>query len=119
MYSYNSLLPSAFGCFLTGIFYCHLTSWGYFKYRWIIVKLFSTLFFFIGGLLYFSPWINRMVNASPILGQYSAIDPGYNAAIQFHAIMTASQTFLVFLLVVFSVFKPWGKTVRHGFKGLR
>jgi hypothetical protein len=104
------LVPSALGCLLTGLLYCHLTSWGYLKYYWLIAKLGANLIFLLAGFFWFIPWIGRMVETSFRMGRFMEIDPGYHAAMQIHMVMAASQAILVFVLVLISVFKPWGKS---------
>lgn len=104
------LVPSAIGCMVTGLLYCHLTRWGYLKYRWIIVKLASNLIFLLAGFFWFIPWLGRMTETSLTMDRLMEIDPGYAAAMQVHMAMAASQALLVFVLVVISVFKPWGRT---------
>lgn len=104
------LMPSALGCLLTGLLYCHLTRWGYLKYYWLIAKLGANLIFLLAGFLWFMPWIGRMVKSSFKMGRFMEIDPNYHAAMQVHMVMAASQALLVFVLVLISVFKPWGKS---------
>lgn len=104
------LVPSAAGCLLTGLLYCHLTKWGYLKYYWIIGKLIANFLFLFVGYFWFIPWIDRMVKASSATDRYMEIDSGYIASMQIHIAMTAAQALLVFALVVISVFKPWGRT---------
>jgi len=104
------LVPSAIGCMVTGLLYCHLTRWGYLRYHWIIVKFAANLLFLLTGFFWFIPWIARMVETSLAMNRYMEIDPGYTAAMRIHMIMAASQAVLVFLLIIISVFKPWGRT---------
>jgi len=104
------LMPSAIGCLLSGLFYCHLSNWGYMKHYWILGKLFANIVFLLVGFFWFIPWFDRMVKYSLTMDRYVAIDPGYAAAMQIHMAMAATQALLVFVLVVISVFKPWGRT---------
>lgn len=104
------LLPSAAGCLVTGLLYCYLSRWGYLKYYWIIAKLIANLLLLLAGFLWFIPWLDRMLQSSPAPGRYMEIDPGYTASMQVHMAMAAVQALLVFVLVVISVFKPWGRT---------
>lgn len=105
------LVPSAIGCMLTGLLYCHLTKWGYLTYYWIIGKLIANSLFLFVGYFWFIPWIDRMVeSSSAIASRYMEFDSRYIASIQMHMAMIAAQALLVFVLIVISVFKPWGRT---------
>jgi len=104
------LVPSALGCLVTGLLYCHLTRWGYFRYWWIIAKLVANSLLLLIGFFWFVPFIVRMVKFSRAAARYMEIDPGYNAAMLVHMAVAAVQALLVLLLVILSVFKPWGRT---------
>jgi hypothetical protein len=104
------LVPSAIGCLLTGLLYCHLTKWGYLKFHWIIVKWASTGIFILVGFLWFIPWLDQMAETSLAMRDFTTIDPTYNAKMYVHMAMAAGQAILVFFMVIISVFKPWGRT---------
>ena len=104
------LVPSAIGCLLTGLLYCHLTRWGYLKYYWVIAKWACTGLFIIIGFFWFIPWLDRMAETSLAMRNLTAVDPTYSAKMYIHMIMAAAQATLVFFMVTISVFKPWGKT---------
>jgi hypothetical protein len=104
------MMPSALGCLITGLVYAQLTTWGYLKYYWIIVKGSANMIFLLAGYFWFIPWLGRMAETSLRMRSYLLTDPAYDAAMQVHMAMAFGQAVLVFILVLLSVFKPWGKT---------
>lgn len=104
------LVPSAIGCLLTGLLYCHFTKWGYLRYHWVIVKWASTAIFTLAGFLWFIPWLEKMAELSTSIRAFTTVDPTYGAGMYLHMAMAAAQALLVLFLVIISVFKPWGKT---------
>ena len=104
------VMPSAVGCLLTGLIYSQFTRWGYLKYYWIIAKTVVNTIFIIFGIFWVIPWLRSMAETSLKLRGYQLVDPTYDLSMYIHMIMAASQAVLVFIIIVFSVFKPWGKT---------
>jgi hypothetical protein len=107
------IIPSAVGVLLTGLLYAQFTKWGYLKYFWIIFKWVSTLVFVLVGFFWFVPWLNSLKDASMIFRDQIAVDPSFSAPMFSHIAMAAIQALLVLVIVIVSVFKPWGRT---GFK---
>lgn len=108
------IIPSATGCFLTGITLSYLTQWGYLKFYWIIVKLSFNAILIFAGFFWLIPWLDKMAEASSSFRHMMMIEPSSAAAMDVHMIMAVGQTTLMLFLVIISVFKPWGKT---GMKG--
>ncbi len=104
------IIPSAVGVLLTGLFYAQFTKWGYVKYYWVISKWFSTLVFVLVGFLWIVPWLNRLKETSMILRDQMIIDPSFAAPMFLHIAMAGAQALLVLIIVILSVFKPWGRT---------
>ena len=104
------LMPSAVGCLLSGLLYCQLSKWGYVKYYWIIGKLIANLGFLFAGFFWFVPLIHRMVNSSWTMDRYRETDPAFTSTMHLHMAMIAAQALLVFVVILISVFKPWGRT---------
>jgi hypothetical protein len=104
------IIPSAVGVLLTGLFYAQFTRWGYVKYYWIIVKWLSTLIFVLAGFLWIVPWLNRLKESSMLLRDQMTVDPSFAAPMFLHIAMAGGQALLVLIIVIISVFKPWGRT---------
>jgi hypothetical protein len=109
------IIPAAIGSCLTGLLYSHLTNWGYLKYYWIIAKWVFTIIFIIIGFFWLIPWLNNMLEVSTSMRTSQVIDSNnYDVAMTIHLAMTVVQTVLLFVVVIISVFKPWGKTRYKG-----
>ena len=104
------IIPAAVGSCLTGLLYSHLTKWGYLKYYWVMVKWIFTITFIVIGFFWLIPWLNNMLEVSQAMRYSPAIDSSsYDVAMSVHLAMTVLQTVLLFVVVIISVFKPWGK----------
>lgn len=104
------IIPAAVGVLLTGLFYAHFTKWGYVKYYWIIIKWFSTLVFVLAGFFWIVPWLNRLKETSTLFRDQITVDPSFAAPMFLHLAMAGGQALLVLIIVIISVFKPWGRT---------
>lgn len=104
------ILPSAIGCLLTGLIYCQMTKWGYVRYYWIIAKWVANIIFLIVGFAFFVPWMGKMAATSLAMRNFMEIDPSYDMAMFVHVIMAGVQIVLILLMIILSVFKPWGRT---------
>jgi hypothetical protein len=105
------IIPAAMGSCLTGLLYSHLTKWGYLKYYWIIVKWVFTIIFIAIGFFWLIPWLENMLEASTAIRHLHMIDSSnYDVDMSFHFAMTIAQTVLILIIVIVSIFKPWGRT---------
>jgi hypothetical protein len=105
------IIPAAIGSCLTGLLYSHLTKWGYLKYYWIIVKWVFTIIFIVIGFFWLIPWLENMLEASTAIRHLHMIDSSnYDVDMSFHFAMTIAQTVLILIIVIVSIFKPWGRT---------
>ena len=104
------IIPSAVGVLLTGLFYAQFTKWGYVKYYWIIIKWSSTLAFVLVGFFWIVPWLNRLKDSSMLFRDQITVDPSFAAPMFLHIAMAGGQALLVLIIVILSVFKPWGRT---------
>lgn len=102
---------------VTAFIYGLFTQWGFVKYKWVIVKWLLILVMFIITWIEFGPSISGMTSIS---------DGGFNNSImkneyltfQNKALICASiELFLMIIIALISVFKPWGKReVKHHIK---
>jgi hypothetical protein len=105
------IIPAAIGSCLTGLLYSHLTKWGYLKYYWVIAKWIFTIIFIVIGFFWLIPWLNNMLEASNAIRYAHMVDSSnFDVDMTYHLAMTVVQTFLLFFVVVISIFKPWGRT---------
>jgi len=103
------IFPSVIGCFMTGLAYSQFTRWGYVKHYWIISKWSMLLILSVAGILWFIPWLNKMVTLSTTIRRHIEIDPSYHTMMDIHTVMAAAQVAIIFFLIVISVLKPWGE----------
>ena len=58
------IIPGAVGSLLTGFWICKTTSWGFTRYRWVIVKWIGTLCGILVGSAMLGPWQMQMSKLS-------------------------------------------------------
>lgn len=103
------LVPGAVGCLLTGIVYGAFTNWGFFKHRWITVKWVLTIFMITLGTF----WMGPLVKSNVLIGK--ELMEGAGNASQYWQNVTSNeymgllQTFLLLVVFIISVYKPWKK----------
>ena len=103
------IIPSAFGCLITGLLICWLTNWGFIKFNWVIVKWVATVAQIIFGTFWLGPWTNNataIADADRINALHNAI---YLYDRHMNNIWGSVQVAFLVVLVFISVFKPWGK----------
>ena len=97
------------GCLITGILYGTFTVWGFFQYKWIIWKWALTAAALISAMLFLAPGVEVIIELSRELGNSALYDETYLAIKNSHLFWGLIQVTLLLLMVIFSVFKPWGK----------
>lgn len=102
---------------ITAFIYGLFTEWGFTKHRWITIKWLLVLVVFIITWIGFGPSINGMASISDAGLNNSAMKTEY-LNFQNKALIYASiELFIVAMIALISVFKPWGKRdVKHHIK---
>jgi len=103
------LVPAAFASLLTGLAESWLTTWGFFKFRWVTVKWILTVAIMVFATLFISRWDRNMVAISRVEGLAALRDQAY---LQLRWLYTLSGAGLISLLAfmsVISTLKPWTK----------
>lgn len=98
------IIPSSVACFLSGLLISWKTNWGFFKYKWIVSKLFLGSASILFGILFLGPWI---------LQSAKAIETDYSSYAQLQdklGISMIVQAFFILVVLLISTLKPWGKT---------
>jgi hypothetical protein len=110
------ILPLSFAALLTGLIQALGTTWGLFRYYWVLVKFLLT----IGSIIVLLMHTNTLLlEVSQLSGMTTKKLPSTRDEIvsmptQIHLIVACSATILVlFIVITLSIFKPWGKT-RYG-----
>lgn len=101
------VIPGAIGCLVTGLAYSALSSWGFFKQRWIIVKWIVTVAAIVFGTFFLGPWETKMMHISGDLG-LAALDSADYIYYQRMNLWFGLLQFAILVITVWiSVFKPW------------
>lgn len=103
------IIPSAFGCLITGFLFSLLTNWGFLKFNWVIVKYIINITAILFGTFFLGPWVNGMESISKVERLAALQNPVYLHAIKMNAAFGAIQAFTLIFAAFISVFKPWGK----------
>jgi hypothetical protein len=106
------ITPAALGCLVSGLLIAWLTPWGFFKHRWVSVKLILTLVCILVGTFILGPMVNDQPQLSQDLGLAALYNQDY-ASNCFGALLggMALVAMIVFMTVI-SVVKPWQKKPR-------
>jgi uncharacterized membrane protein len=94
---------------LTGILLCWKSKWGFFRYRWIIVKLTLTIVITIISIIYLGPVSPNLVKISGKLGLDALTDVTYVSYFARLCILNPINISLFLFMAYISQFKPWGK----------
>ena len=106
------VVPAAWGSLLSGFLESWLTSWGFFKYRWVTVKWIGTVAIMIYAPLFVSQWDRKIEAISEVEGLSALQNPAY---LQYRLLYTLSGIGLIAILALLSMIstlKPWTKQDR-------
>lgn len=103
------IIGSASACFLTGLLLSWKTPWGFFKHKWVVVKLILTTALIVLG----SFWLGKWTNESVYMVQEQGVGVYGNSKYQDYQMLSRFWGSLQFSVLIFlffvSVFKPWKK----------
>jgi hypothetical protein len=106
------VVPAAWASLLTGFLESWLTTWGFFKYRWVTVKWIVTVAIMIYAPLFIAQWDRNIEAISKVEGLLALQNSAY---LQYRLLYTLSGIGLIAalaLLSVISTLKPWTKQDR-------
>jgi len=103
------IIPSAFGCLITGILFSWLTNWGFFKFNWIIVKYIINIAAILFGTFFLGPWVNGMEAISETERLSALQNTTYLQYAKMNIYFGTLQALTLIVAVFISVLKPWGK----------
>ncbi|QHW33973.1 hypothetical protein GZH47_26375 [Paenibacillus rhizovicinus] len=109
----TSVRASAIGTAVTGILLSVLTSWGLFRYYWLIAKEVLTLFSIGLGLIGIYIWTLRGVEQTDAAGINAWREPGFSVNHTWLWIGIMLQTLSLLAMYILSVWKPGGKRDRR------
>ena len=97
------------GILITSVIYGFCTNWGFFKHKWIAVKLVAFISQMIFGIFFLNSWMGAnisMLNTEKVMALNNPAFIHNNSLIQFGIV---SQLILIIFLICISVLKPWKK----------
>lgn len=103
------IIPGALGSALTGFIICKTTSWGFTRYRWIIVKAILTIIAILVGTALLGPWQMQMVKLSGQMENTRVIDTSYDLIRSLFTLVGSLQVLMLICILAISAFKPWGR----------
>jgi hypothetical protein len=101
------IIPAAAGSLITGLLICWLTPWGFFKWRWIVVKWSLTIAMSVFGMLYLSPWLHEMADIATADPNGVLQNQTFIFDREMLSISGAPMFLAMFFLVFVSMIKPW------------
>ncbi len=105
------IIPGAIGSLLTGLAICRTTSWGFFRYRWVIAKWVGSLSGILLGSALLGPWQIQLVNLSGELGSGPITGGPYDLIRLQFTTVGLLQVYLLITMLGVSVLKPWGRRI--------
>ena len=103
------IIPACLGSLLTGLLFSWLTTWGFFKHTWLVIKWALTVAMILFGIFFLGPWVDRTAALAAERGILSLGDPVYSVtATRILAAGAVQLTLLLFMLFL-STLKPFGK----------
>ncbi|SFI78534.1 hypothetical protein SAMN02799624_02175 [Paenibacillus sp. UNC496MF] len=106
----SSVRASTIGTTVTGILLSVLTSWGLFRYYWLIAKEILTLVTIGIGFVGLYEWTLRGVRLSEAPVANAWAEPGFTVNHAWLWIGILLQTISLLLMFILSVWKPGGRT---------
>lgn len=103
------IIPGAITSFLIGIIYGVWTKWGFFKHHWITIKWILTFIQILFGTFFLGPWLNTNVDILQMERIAAINNPDFIYNVSMTATWGTAQVALLLLMVVISVYKPFGR----------
>lgn len=104
---YWLIIPASLCSYFSGLLMSWKTSWGFTKYKWIVVKLVLGTLLILFGMFFLNTWIVR--SAETVTGNISE----YQLTQKKLGISMMAQAVVIAFLIVISNLKPWGKTANN------
>lgn len=104
------IIPVSLGALLTGVLLCLGTPWGFVRYRWVLIKLVTTLAAVTASVLALRPHIETAATAvsKALPAELLSLDLG---GVDRVLVIAPSVALALYVLnVALSVFKPFGRT---------
>ncbi len=106
---HSVVVPAAFASLLTGLVESWLTTWGFFKYRWVTLKWIATVALMVYAPLFQARWLRELESISSVEGLAALQNPLYRQDQLLYTLSGIAMITALALLTVISVLKPWMK----------
>jgi hypothetical protein len=100
------IIPGAMGSLLSGAAVSWLTHWGFFRHRWVAVKLVLTVVCIVVGIAILGPTVNGQPAITQELGVAALGDPAYRANYVNSLLGGAFQLTAILFMLSISTLKP-------------
>jgi hypothetical protein len=106
------VVPAAFASVITGLFESWLTTWGFFKFRWVSVKWIITLAAMIFAPLVIAPLDRNIQALSKVEGLLALQNAAYLQYRWSYSVYGLGLIGLLLFMSVISTLKPWTRQDR-------
>lgn len=103
------IIFGAYGILITGLVYSVCTNWGFTKYYWVTAKWVIVILQVLFGTFVLGPWVTENVKISESMNARSLPNQEFFSNLHKIAVWGSIQTIFLLLLLILSVWKPWGK----------
>ena len=93
---------------ISGLIFSMFTPWGFFKFRWLIVKWIAIVLLAVFLIFIVSPSFNGLASTSDVYRQGFESNPDYLTFQKNVVLYSCIQLAVLVLLIFLSVIKPWG-----------
>ena len=94
------IIPSSLLCYVFGLIISWKTNWGFFKYKWVFVKLIIGTGLILFGIFFLGPWIMEASTTSEVI-EFKSLQNKLGIAMIVQAI-------IIGITILISTMKPWG-----------
>ena len=94
---------------ITGLLLCWKSNWGFFRYWWVMVKLFVTIVIIVFCIIVTGPAVEKLIELSRTFGMEALHNESYLDKKMLGDIVQPVISALLVFLAYLSIFKPWGK----------
>jgi hypothetical protein len=100
------IIPACLGSLGTGFLFSLLTTWGFFRHTWLVIKWVLTVTMILFGVFFLGPWVDGTAALAAARGLGALGDSAYAADAARIVSFGALQMALLVLMLALSTFKP-------------
>jgi putative copper export protein len=107
------IVPGAIGTLISGIIICCCTNWGFFKHRFVTVKLIMTVICILVGIFVLGPTVNNQPGIIAEYGLFALTEPDFQSNKFFCLLGGGVQLLAILFLLAISTLKPWARKKKN------